>query len=69
MLNDSYLTQKSWFKWFELMQAKLWKLTVLNDKGNCKNIMYLNQLLIKNNQILAIKNLVLKEQCSLYLLF
>ena len=41
------------------------KLTVLNDKGNCKNIIYLNHHLIKKSQILAIKKLTPKELYSL----
>ena len=51
ILNDLQLTQKSYFKWFQLIHAipRPWKLAVLNDKGNCKNI-YLNHHLIKNNQ-------------------
>ena len=44
---------------------KSWKLAVLNDKGNCKNIIYLNHHLIKNNQISMIKKLIPKELCSL----
>ena len=38
---------------------------VLNDKINCKNIIYLNHHLIKNNQILAIEKLIPKELYSL----
>ena len=38
---------------------------ILNDKGNCKNIIYLNHHLIKNNQILAIEKLIPKELYSL----
>ena len=47
ILSDFHLTQKS-FKWFQLIHAipKSWKLTVLNDKINCKNIIYLNHHLI-----------------------
>ena len=57
MLSDFQLTQKIYFKWFQLMHAipKSWKLAVLNDNGNCKNITYLNQHLVQNNKILAIK--------------
>ena len=62
MLNDFQLIEKSYFKWFQLIHAipKSWKLAVLNDKGNCKNI-NLNHHFIKNNQILAIEKLILKE--------
>ena len=50
ILSDFQLTQKSYFKWFQLINAipRPWKLTVLNDKRNDKNI-YLNHHLIKNN--------------------
>ena len=67
ILNDFQLTQKSYFKWFQLIHAipRPWKLAVLNDKGNCKNIIYLNHHLIKNNQILAIDKLIPKELYSL----
>ena len=34
-------------------------------KGNCKNIIYLNHHLIKNNQILPIEKLIPKELYSL----
>ena len=63
MLNDFQLTQKLYFKWFQLIHAipKSWKLAVLNDKGNCQNIVYLNHHLIKNNEILVIEKLILKE--------
>ena len=44
---------------------KSWKLAVLRNKGNCKNIIYLNHHLIKNNQILAIEKLIPKELNSL----
>ena len=56
------------FKLFQLIHAipKSWKLAVLNDKGNCKNI-YLNHHLIKNNQILEMGKL--QKNCTLYLLF
>ena len=39
ILSDFQLTQKSYFKWFQLKHAipKSWKLAVLNDKVNCKN--------------------------------
>ena len=65
--NDVQLTQKSYFKWFQLIHAipNSWKLAVLNDKGNCKNIIYLNHHLIKNNQIIAIEKLIPKELYSL----
>ena len=50
MLNDFQLTQKSYFKWFQLTDVipKSWKLAVLNYKENC-------------NQILAIENIFLKQ--------
>ena len=52
--HDFHLAQKSYFKWFQLIHTipKSWELAVLNDKGNCKNIIYLNHHLLKNNQIL-----------------
>ena len=67
ILSDFQLTQKSYFKWFQLIHTnpRPWKLAVLNDKGNCKNIIYLNHHLIKNNQILAIEKLIPKELYSL----
>ena len=64
ILNDFQLTQKSYFKWVQLIHAipRPWKLAVLNDKGNCKN-----NHLIKNNQILAIEKLIPKELYSIVL--
>ena len=44
---------------------KSWKLPVLNDKGNSKNIIHLNQHSIKNNQILATEKHIPKELYSL----
>ena len=64
ILSDFQLTQKSYFIWFQLIYAipGPWKLAILNDKGNCKNI-YLNHRLINNNQILAIeKPIALKNE-------
>ena len=65
--SDFQLTRTSYIKWFQLMHAipRSWKLAVLNGKGNCKNIIYLNRHLIKNNQVLAIEELIPKELCSL----
>ena len=42
-----------------------WKLTLLNDNGNCQNLEYLSHHLIKNNQILALEKLIPKELYSL----
>ena len=66
-LSDFQLTQKSYFKWVQLIHAipRPWKLAVLNDKGNFKNIIYLTHHLIKNNQILAIGKLIPKELYTL----
>ena len=64
MLNDFQLAQKSYFKWFQLINTKSWKLAVLNDKGNCENIIYLTHL-IKDNQILANIKLIPKELYTL----
>ena len=68
ILSDFQLTQKSYFKWFQLIHAipRPWKLAVLNNKGNCKNI-YLKHHLIKNSQILVIEKLIPKELYSLLL--
>ena len=67
LLSDFQLTLKSYFKWFQLILAipRPWKLAVLNDKRNCKNIIYLNHHLINNNQLLAIEKLIQKELYSL----
>ena len=66
MLDEFQLTQISYFKWFQLIHAipKSWKVAILNDKGNCKNI-YLNHHLIRNNQILAMEHFIPKELFSL----
>ena len=55
ILSDFQFTQKPYFKWFQLIHSIPNHL--LNDKGNCKNILYLNHHLIKTNQILAIGKL------------
>ena len=67
IFSDFQLTQNSYFICFELIHEtpKPWKLNVLNDKGNLKNIIYLNYHLIKNNQLLAIEKLIPKELYSL----
>ena len=67
ILSDFQLTKKSYFKWFQQIHAipRSWKLAVLNDKGNCKNMIDLNHHLIMNNQILATKKLIPKELYSL----
>ena len=71
MLNDSKLTHTFYFKLLKLIHpiTKSWKLAVLNDKGNCKNITYLNHPLTKNNHVLAIKKLIPKELYSLSIVF
>ena len=70
ILIEFQLTQKSYFKWVQLIHEipRSWKLAVLNDKGNSKNIIYFSHHLIKNSQILAIENLIPKNH-TLYLLF
>ena len=66
MLTDFQLTQTTYFEWFKLIHAisHSWKLAVLNDKGDLKNIICLNHHLIKNNQILAIEKLIPRELYS-----
>ena len=56
-----------WTKSFISSAIKLssWKLTLLNDNGNCQNIEYLSHHLIKNNQILALEKRIPKELYSL----
>ena len=67
ILSDFQLTQKSYFKWFQLIHAipRPWKLAVLDDKGICKNIIYLNHHLMKNNHVLVMEKLIPKELYSL----
>ena len=69
-LSDLHLTQKYYFKWLQLIHAipKSWKLPVLNDKKNCKNIIYLNHHLIRNSQISWIEKLIQKN-CTFHILF
>ena len=66
MLTDFQLTQTTYFEWFQLIHtiSHSWKLAVLNDKGDLKNIICLNHHLIKNNQILAIEKLIPRELYS-----
>ena len=48
-----------YFKWFKLIHAmpKSWKKYMKIDQGNCRNLLYLNHQLIKNNQIYSIEKL------------
>ena len=51
-----------------MVSTNTWNSKTMNDKGNCKNIIYLNHHLIKNCQILVIEKLIPKELYS-YLFF
>ena len=67
MLKNFQVTQKSYFKWFQLINAipESLRLAVLNDKGNYKISNQKNQKsnhhLIKSNHILAIEKLIPRE--------
>ena len=56
-----------YFKWFQLIHAipKSWKKDIKIDQGNCRNLLYLNHHLIKNNQIYSIEKLKANELYSL----
>ena len=56
-----------YFKWFQLIHAipKSWKKDIKIDQGNCRNLLYLNHHLIKNNQIYSIEKLKVNELYSL----
>ena len=58
-----------YFKWFQLIHAipKSWKKDIKIDQGNCRNLLYLNHHLIKNNQIYSIQKLKANELYSLSL--
>ena len=57
------LKKKKYFKWFQLIHAipKSWKKNIKIDQGNCRNLLYLNHHLIKNNQIYSIEKLKANE--------
>ena len=59
-----------YFKWFQLIHAipKSWKKHIKIDKGNCRNLLYLNYHLIKNNQIYSNEKLKANELYSLSIL-
>ena len=58
-----YKMKKMYFKWFQLIQAipKSRKKDRKNDLGDCRNIVYLNNHLIKENQIDFIEKLKANE--------
>ena len=61
------LDKKFYFKRYQIIHTipSSWKLTLLNDNGNGKNLEYSSHHLIKNNQILALEKLIPKELYSL----
>ena len=69
LFNYFNLTKELYFKPFQITHAilKSRKLVLLNDQGNCQNIIYLNHDLIKNHQVLAIEKCIPKELFSLSL--
>ena len=66
-MDEFNLDKKFYFKWYQIIHTipSSWKLTLLNDNGNCQNLEYLSHHLIKNNQILALEKLIPKELYSL----
>ena len=52
-----------YFKWFQLIHPTLkpWKKDTKIDQGNCRNLLYLNRHLLKNNQIYSIEKLKANE--------
>ena len=66
-MDEFNLDKKFYFKWYQIIHTipSSWKLTLLNDNGNCQNLEYLSHHLIKNNQILALEKLISKELYSL----
>ena len=66
-MNKFNLDKKLNFKCYQIIHTipSSWKLTLLNDNGNCQNLEYLSHHLIKNNQILALEKLIPKELYSL----
>ena len=67
VMDEYNLDKKFYFKCYLIINtiASSWKLTLLNDNGNCQNLEYLSHHLIKNNQILALEKLIPKELYSL----
>ena len=65
------ISNKLHFKWRQLIHAipSSWKKVLKNDNGNCKNILFLNNHLIKNNQIYAVEKLTAKELYSFSVFF
>ena len=61
------LSDKSYFKWYQVLNSipNSWKKILLNDGGNCYNLLYLKHHLIKNNLILALEKLSPAELYSL----
>ena len=64
---DYNLKENSYFKWFQVVSSipKAWKESIVNDKGDCRNLLYLNHHLIKGNSILALEKLIPAELYSL----
>ena len=68
MMKQEYnLHEKFYFRWLQVLHSipKCWKQILLDDKGNCQNLIYLNHHLIKNNSIVAIEKLIPAELYSL----
>ena len=67
VMDEFNLDKRSYFKWYQIIHTipSSWKMTLLNDNGNCQNLEYLSHHLIKNNQILALEKLISKELYSL----
>ena len=65
------LSRKLYFKWFQLIHAipSSWKKELKNDDGNCKNLLLLNNHLIKNNQLYSVDKLCAKDLYSFSIFF
>ena len=65
------ISKNSYLKWIQLTHAipKSWKRELNQDKGYCRNLLFLNHHLLKNNQLHAVEKLTSKELYSFSIFF
>ena len=71
ILHQHKMNKQLYFKWLQLIHAirNLWEKEIVDNNGNCKNLLLLNHHLIKFNQLHDVEKLNAKELYAFSIFF
>ena len=71
ILHQHKMNKQLYFKWLQLIHAirNLWEKEIVDNNGNCKNLLLLNHHLIKINQLHDVEKLNAKELYAFSIFF